>query len=159
MPDDQRKIKTRSSQSQQSQIFTKNVIFPPQTRIADFATFVWLAATKLTQERVLYATIGGDKYLIAYSVDRSRHKSGDRITVFDDISAIVVAKIEKFKKFIRFDPFDKKILAYENDFDNHVTYKETVVFLRVEIIPTETDMMVIEHLNDVPKIELVKLPG
>jgi hypothetical protein len=146
MPDDKRKVRTRSSQSQW-QIYTKNVIFPPQTRIADFATFVWLAATELTQERVLYATVGGNKYLIAYGVNRSTHKSGDRITVFDDIYAIVVAKIEKFKKFIRFDPFDNKILAYENDFDNHATYKETVVFLRVEILPTETDLMVMEHLS------------
>lgn len=139
--------------------FVKKAVFPHHAKITDFETFVWLAATELTQERVLYAQIDDEKYLIAYGVDRSKHKTPECLTVYDDINAIVITKVNGFKKFIRFDPFDGDMLKYENDFDNHATYKDTVVFLRVEILQTETDEMVLEELNNTVKFEEVKFPA
>lgn len=146
---------TRESKNKK---FTKNVIFPLQIGTADFDTFVWLAATELAQERVLYAEINKEKYLIAYSVARDKQKIPGSIVVYDDICAIIVTRVDKFKKFIRFDPFDDDQLKYENKFDNKITYKETVIFMRVEILQTETDSLAIEHLMKTQKRIEILMP-
>jgi hypothetical protein len=149
-----------ASKKTESGKYTKRVIFPPQISITDFNTFVWLASTELAQDRVLYSEINGKKYLIAYGASREKQKiNTGGLIVNDDINAIVIVKVDEFKKFIRFDLFDEAMLKYESKFDNKTTYKETTIFIRVEILPTETDALVIEHIKKTKKWTPVRFPA